>query len=100
MRMTVVKQVARIGKGGAVACALLMAAMLPQAAWSQPAGVDPVAKQLLKASTDLLARQQQFSLDTESSIEVVLASGQKVQFDHTARVSVERPNKFRAEPHR
>lgn len=97
MALTVMKQVARIGRGGAAAVALLLAAALPQAALSQPTGVAPAAQQLLKASTDFLARQQRFSVDTESTIEVVLESGQKIQFDHTARVSVERPNKLRAE---
>jgi hypothetical protein len=89
------KRVARIGRG--VAVALLLAAAPPQAALAQPDEVAPAAKQLLKASTDFLARQQQFSVGTESSIDVVLASGQKIQFDHTAKVSVERPDKWRAE---
>jgi hypothetical protein len=97
MTLTVVKHVVRIGRGTAVAVALFLAAALPPASLAQPAEVAPAAKQLLKASTDFLARQQRFSLDTESSIEVVLASGQKIQFDHTARVSVERPDKLRAE---
>jgi hypothetical protein len=76
---------------------LCLAAALPQAALAQPDGVAPAARQLLKASTDFLAGQQRFSVDTASSIEVVLVNGQKIQFDHTARVSVERPNKLRAE---
>jgi hypothetical protein len=97
MALTVMKQVARISRCGAAAVALLLAAALPQAALSQPTGVAPEARQLLKTSTDFLARQQRFSLDTESSIEVVLDSGQKIQFDHTARASVGRPNKLRAE---
>ena len=89
------ERMTRIGRG--VAVALLLAAALPQAALAQPDEVAPAAKQLLKASTDFLARQQQFSVGTESSIDVVLASGQKIQFNHTAKVSVERPNKWRAE---
>jgi len=89
------KRMTRIGRG--VAVALLLTAALPQAALAQPDEVAPAAKQLLKASTDFLARQQQFSVGTESSIDVVLASGQKIQFNHTAKVSVERPNKLRAE---
>ena len=40
---------------------------------------------------------EQFTVETRSSLEVVLVSGQKIQFDHTARQSVQRPNKFRAE---
>jgi len=97
MKLTVMKQVVRISRESAVAIALLLAAALPQTAPAQTDGVTPAAMQLLKASTDFLARQQRFSLDTASSIDVVLPSGQKVQFDHTAKVSVERPNKLRAE---
>jgi len=91
------KQVAKISMRGAAAIALVLAVAQPQLALSQPTGVAPQAQQLLKASTEFLARQQRFSVDTESSIEVVLDSGQKIQFDHTARSSVERPNKLRAE---
>jgi len=91
------KQIVNPSSQAAVALVLLLAAGLPQTALAQPAEVSPQAAKLLKASTDFLASQQQFSVDTESSIEVVLTSGQKIQFDHTARVSVERPNKFRAE---
>ncbi|MCU0811525.1 MAG: DUF2092 domain-containing protein [Thiobacillaceae bacterium] len=91
------KPILKIGRASAAAFALLLAAAMPQAALAQPAGISPAATDLLKASTDFLACQQQFSVDTESSIEVVLGSGQKIQYDHTARVSVERPNKLRAE---
>lgn len=90
-------QVANISMRGVAAIALVLVVAQPQLALSQPTGVSPQAEQLLKASTDFLARQQRFSVDTESSIEVVLDSGQKIQFDHTARSSVERPNKLRAE---
>jgi len=97
MGLTVVKHLARTGMGNAVTVALLFATALPWAALAQPDGVEPAARQLLKASTDFLARQQQFSLDTEISVEVVSTSGQKIQYDHTAKVSVERPNRWRAE---
>ena len=97
MALTLMKQVANISMRGAAAIALVLAVAQPQLALSQPTGVAPQAQQLLKASTEFLARQQRFSVDTQSSIEVVLDSGQKIQFDHTARSSVERPNKLRAE---
>ena len=80
-----------------VASAALIAAALPFAALAQPAGRDPQAVKLLKSATDFLAAQRQFTVDTRSTIEAVLASGQKVQFDNTARASVQRPNKLRAE---
>ena len=67
------------------------------AAQAQPAGIAPEAQQLLKASTDFLASQQQFSAETRNTLEVVLKSGQKIEFNHIARVSAQRPNKLRAE---
>jgi hypothetical protein len=64
---------------------------------AQPAGIAPEAQRLLKASTDFLASQKQFGVDTRVTLEVVLTSGQKIEFNHTARQSVQRPNKLRAE---
>ncbi len=81
----------------AAVAAFLLAAAVPLAALAQPAGIDPQATKLLKASTDFLASQQRFSIDTRNSLEVVLTSGQKIQFDHTARASIQRPNKLRAD---
>ena len=64
---------------------------------AQPAGIAPEAQQLLKASTDFLANQKQFSAETRNTLEVVLKSGQKIEFNHTARMSAQRPDKLRAE---
>jgi hypothetical protein len=64
---------------------------------AQPAGIAPEAQRLLKASTDFLARQQQFSAETRNTLEVVLKSGQKIEFNHQARMSAQRPNKLRVE---
>jgi hypothetical protein len=64
---------------------------------AQPAGIAPDAQRLLKASTDFLASQKQFSVETRNTLEIVLKSGQKIEFNHTARQSVQRPNKLRAE---
>jgi hypothetical protein len=97
MALIFMQHVVRICQVGAVTVTLLLNLVLAQAALAQPTEVSPTTMQLLKASTDFLARQQRFSLDTESSIDVVLVTGQKIQFDHTARVSVERPSKLRAE---
>lgn len=67
------------------------------AAQAQPEGRDAEAERLLKASTDFLARQQRFSIDTRNSLEVVLKSGQKIEFNHRAKQSIQRPNKLRAQ---
>lgn len=79
------------------ACSIAAVAALALVAQAQPTGIDPEAHRLLKASTDFLASQQRFSADTRNTLEVVLKSGQKIEFNHTARTSVQRPNKLRAE---
>ena len=79
------------------ACAFVVAAVLPQTAPAQPAGIDPQADKLLKASTAFLASQKRFSVETRNTIEVVLASGQKLQFGTASTGWVQRPNRLRAE---
>ena len=76
---------------------IAVAAAVSVAVQAQPTGIDAEAQRLLKASTDFLASQQRFSADTRNTLEVVLKSGQKIEFNHAARVSVQRPNKLRAE---
>jgi hypothetical protein len=78
-------------------CVLFAMAGFTLAAQAQPAGIAPEAQRLLKASTDFLASQPQFSAETRNTLEVVLKSGQKIEFNHTARMSAQRPNKLRAE---
>jgi hypothetical protein len=78
-------------------CAIAAVAASSVASQAQPAGIAPEAQQLLKASTDFLASQQRFSAETRNTLEVVLKSGQKVEFNHAARLSAQRPNKLRAE---
>lgn len=79
----------------ALACLLTLG--LPHSVFGQPVGIDPKAEKLLRASTDYVAGLQRFSIDTRSTLDVVLKSGQKIQFDNATRVSVQRPNKLRAE---
>lgn len=76
---------------------VLALAAFSSAVQAQPAGIDPEAQRLLKASTDFLASQKQFSADTRNTLEIVLKSGQKIEFNHIARMSAQRPNKLRAE---
>jgi len=76
---------------------LMAVAVFSLAVQAQPTGIDPEAQRLLKASMDFLAGQKQFSADTRNTLEIVLKSGQKIEFNHTARQSVQRPNKLRAE---
>jgi hypothetical protein len=78
-------------------CTLIAVAGISLAVQAQPAGISPDAQRLLKASTDFLASQKQFSAETRNTLEIVLKSGQKIEFNHQARVSAQRPNKLRAE---
>ena len=79
-----------------VALAMLVTAGWPQQGHAQPAGIDQQAEKLLRRMSDYLAGRQQFTLKAESTLEVVLTSGQKIQFDSPATLEVSRPNKLRA----
>jgi len=78
-------------------CALTALAILSVAAQAQSTGVAPEATRILKASTDFLAGQQRFTADTRNTLEVVLKSGQKIEFNSTGHQFVQRPNKLRSE---
>jgi hypothetical protein len=79
-----------------VALAMLVSGGWPQLGHAQPTGIEPQAEKLLRCMSDYLASRQQFSLKAESSLEAVLTSGQKLQFDSPATLEVSRPNKLRA----
>ena len=79
-----------------VALATLVTAGWPQPGHTQPTGIDPQAEKLLRRMSDYLASRQQFTVKAESTLEVVLTSGQKIQFDSPATLEVSRPNKLRA----
>lgn len=78
----------------AIACAELTGTVHAQAIDSQPTGIDPQVQRMLRRSTDFLAAQSRFSADTRSTIEVVLPSGQKLQFANRVAMSVKRPDKL------
>ena len=78
-------------------CATFALAMLSVTTQAQSPGVAPEAKQILKASTDFLASQQRFTADTRNTLEIVLKSGQKIEFNSTGHQFVQRPNKLRSE---
>src|SRR6266550_1652545 len=79
-----------------VALTMLVSAGWPQLGQAQPAGIEPQAEKLLRRMSDYLAGRQQFTLKAESSLEVVLPSAHKLQYDSPATLSVSRPNKFHA----
>lgn len=87
----------RTGAGIIGILALLGAVLLSPPVFAQTADIDAQAVRLLKASTDCVASLGKFNVDTASTLEVVLHSGQKIQYDHVATLSLQRPNKLRAD---
>ena len=79
-----------------VTMALLVLTGLPEVGHGQTKGVEPQAEKLLRRMSDYLAGRQQFSLKAESTLEAVLTSGQKLQYDSPSTLMVSRPNKLRA----
>lgn len=78
------------------AVAMLVVTGWPQFGQAQTKGVDPQAEKLVRRMSEYLASRQQFTLKAESILEAVLTSGQKLQYDSPATLSVSRPNKLRA----
>lgn len=81
----------------ALAAAWMLMALAPMPAGAQGTGADPEAARILKRMTDYVGGLQRFAVDTANTVEVVLYSGQKIQFTSAARATVQRPNKLRAE---
>lgn len=79
-----------------VALAGLVSAGWSEVIHAQPTGIEPQAEKLLRRMSDYLASRQQFTLKAESTLEAVLTSGQKLQYDSPATLMVSRPNKLRA----
>jgi hypothetical protein len=80
-----------------LAVMILISAASPQPGHAQPAGMQPEAEKLLRRMSDYLAARKQFTVQTENTLEVMLTSGQKLQFASPATASVWRPNKLRAD---
>jgi hypothetical protein len=62
---------------------------------SQAPAIAPQAEQILRQMSDYLAKQNQFQFNLQKSVDVVLDSGQKLQFDNSVSVTVRRPNGIR-----
>jgi hypothetical protein len=64
---------------------------------AQTPAVDPAATQILKRMAEYLGSLQQFSVHTQNTLEDLLDSGHRVDFDVSANVVISRPNKLYAE---
>jgi hypothetical protein len=76
---------------------LALSATVSTNATAQTPAVDPAATQILKRMTDYLGGLKQFSVSTQNSLEDLLPSGHRVDFDLSVSVTIKRPNKLRAE---
>jgi hypothetical protein len=68
---------------------LLLMAVTPAMAQQ---GIDPDARAMLERSMSFTAARQTFALEAEGTVEIVLESGQKLQFLNRQRIVVQRPN--------
>jgi hypothetical protein len=93
------RKVGKHGKMLSVMTVLVLAVItgLPAYSHGQFSAVEPKASQLLRKMSDTLAGLEQFSVQTENTLEVILRSGEKIQFDSPAECSIQRPNKLRAD---
>jgi len=87
----------RMAAAGFALATLMLSAIIPSQARAQT--IDPAAVQILQRTMDYLASLQQFSVHTQNTIEEVLVSGQKIQFDYSNGLTVQRPNKLLAKRH-
>jgi hypothetical protein len=76
---------------------LALSAAIYTDAWSQTDKVDPAATQILQKMTAYLGGLKQFSVHTQTTLEDLLESGHRVDFDVSADVIISRPNKLHAE---
>lgn len=77
--------------------AIALSAILSTQARAQAPAVDPAATQALKRMTDYLGSLKQFSVHTQVTVEDLLTTGQRIDEDVSASMTVSRPNKVRAE---
>ena len=74
-----------------------LSATAPQETRAEAQAVDPAATEILKRMTDYLGSLKQFSVQTQNTLEDVLATGHRVDLDISAEVTISRPNKLRSE---
>jgi hypothetical protein len=72
----------------------------PSTRQGEPQGaqkIEPKAKQVLQGMSEYLANLPEFTLVADTVDEVVLHSGQKLQFPSTSQIYVQRPNRLRSD---
>jgi hypothetical protein len=77
-----------------VLSALVLAVTLATKVQAQAPAVDPAATKILRQMTDFIGGLQKFTVHTQNTLEDLLESGHRVDFDVSADVVISRPNKL------
>ena len=64
---------------------------------AQTPAADPAATRILQRMTEYLGSLGQFSVHTQNTLEDMLDSGHRIDYDVSAKVIISRPNRLRAE---
>jgi hypothetical protein len=83
--------------GGSVFCIGLLGFPAYGADVNEAPLIEPRPETLLREMTEYLNSLEQFTFHTDATEDRMLASGQKLQFARTMKVSIRRPNRFRAD---
>ena len=78
-------------------CAQIQGMQLLPEGFGENPGIEAKADKILKDMCSYVGGLQQFSIEVESVFEIVLGSGQKVQFCSQGDVRLKRPNKLRVD---
>lgn len=76
---------------------ITLSTTIPGETRAEPLAVDPAATEILQRMTDYLGSLKQFSVQTQNTLEDMLATGHRVDLNVSAEVIISRPNKLRSE---
>jgi len=88
----------KLARRKGIVLSMLLAVCMPGGALADGAvdASDAKARAVLRQMTDYMAGLKSFTMKAGNTIEFVLDTGQKLQFDATAKVAVARPDRMRA----
>ncbi len=88
-------------KGTFIIISILCSALLSATALAQDPGgegvIDAKADRVLKEMSEYLTNLEQFNIQAESSFDMILDNGQKIQMGRSVDVSVRRPDRLRVD---
>jgi hypothetical protein len=97
-RRTLFRQWGLLGAALVLSCGILAPAWSAEGPKKAKApDIEPKAGEVLKQTCDYLKNLQQFSVQAEITEDVLLTSGQRIQYGRSVEASVRRPDRLRAE---